>query len=111
MVLGMLFSLLSNADFWFDIVEFTWKSYSATKILCTPNRVEQINKREFANVILDENSDIFMKHVVTLETMSIHLFRTSQVLKSLLWPPYSEIKLLTKFQSNMQIIQIFFLLI
>ena len=80
-VLGMPFLALSNADVEFTgLGKLTWRSYTATGALPTTSRVELINKREFAKVVLDENSKTFVVHVAILATeASIHPSRTAQI--------------------------------
>ena len=62
-VLRMYFLTLSNADIQFSEKELTWRSYIAKKALPTTQRVELINKKEFAKVALNENIEAFMVHV------------------------------------------------
>lgn len=82
----MHFLALSNVE-----VEFTklgkliWRSYTAAKALSTTNWVELIDKKEFARVILNENSEIFVMYIAALEVstaMFIHLLRISQIQRS-----------------------------
>lgn len=82
-VLEMLFLVLSNANVEFtELGKLTWRFYSAAKTLPTISRVEFINKREFAGVVVDENSATFAVHIATLEiltAMPIHFSRSSQI--------------------------------
>ncbi len=78
-VLEMLFLALSNADSQFGAEKLTWRSYTTAKALPTTSRVELINKREFAKVALDENSETFVVHVATLKAMTIHPSQAAQI--------------------------------
>lgn len=80
-VLGMLFLAISNADFMFDTEKFTWRSYTITKALTTTNRMEFINKKEFAKAVLDKNSETFVLHILALEATenSIHPSQAAQI--------------------------------
>ncbi len=79
-VLGMPFLVLNNVDFQFGDEELTWRSYTATKALPTTSRVELIDKKEFAKVALDENSETFVVHVSALDVAesSIYSSRAAQ---------------------------------
>ena len=85
-VLGMLFLAFSNADVEFiELRKLTWGFYIAAEALPTTSRVEVINKREFARIALNRNSETFVVHITTLEvptTMLIHLLKTSHVQRS-----------------------------
>ncbi len=79
-VLGMLFLALSNADFQFGVEKLIWRSYTIAEALPTTSQVKLIDKREFANVALDKNSETFIMHVTALEiltAMPIHPSRAS----------------------------------
>ncbi len=72
-VLGMPFLSLSNSDVKFaELGKLTWRLYTAADALPTTSRVKFIGKREFAKAALDENSETFVIHVATLESMTIH---------------------------------------
>ncbi len=75
----MSFLALSNADFQFSIKKLTWRSYTTAEAVLTTSRVELIDKREFAKVALDENSETFVVYVATLETTMIHPSRVAQI--------------------------------
>lgn len=60
------FLSFSNANFEFDAKKFTWRLYTTIDALSTVIRVELINKHEFVEVVVDENSDIFVIYVVVL---------------------------------------------
>ncbi len=82
MVLGMLFLVLSNADFQFGAEKLTWRSYTATETLSTTSWVELIDKKEFAKAVLDVNSKTFVVHIAALEVptaMPIYPFKASQL--------------------------------
>ncbi len=78
-VLGMPFLSLSNADIKFvELGKLTGKSYTAAKVLTTTIRVKLIEKREFANLVLNGNSETFVMYVAALEVliaMPIHSSR------------------------------------
>ena len=78
-VLGMPFLTLSHADIQFDTESFTWRSYSAAKVLRTTRRVELIDKHKFAKAALDKNSETFVVHVVALKALepAVYLFRAT----------------------------------
>ncbi len=79
----MLFLSFQNIDIELvELKELTWQSYDIAKALSTTSWVELIDKREFAEVTLDENFEIFMIHIVILKVptvMPIHPFKPSQV--------------------------------
>ena len=77
-VLGMLFLILSNANVQFVKKELTWRSYNTTEALLTTKRVELIDRKEFAKVVLDENSETFVIHVTSLD-LGIHPDREAQI--------------------------------
>ncbi len=80
MVLGMPFLSLSNADVEFaELGKLTWRSYTAADTLPTTSRVKRIDKKEFAKAALDENSEIFVVYVATLEATTIYPSRAAQV--------------------------------
>ena len=60
MVLRMPFLTLSNANIQFVEKELTWRSYTAIEALPTTKRVELIDKKEFAQAALDEESKTFV---------------------------------------------------
>lgn len=69
----MLFLALSNADFQFGAENFTWRIYTIAEALPTINRVELIDKKEFAKVALDKSSESFVIYVEALKAkMSIY---------------------------------------
>ena len=62
-VLEMPFLILSNADIQFAEKELIWRSYTAKEALPTTQRVELIDKKEFAKAALDENIEAFVVYV------------------------------------------------
>ncbi len=79
LILGIIFLAFSNANFQFDAKKLTWKSYITTEALSTTNRIELINKREFAKIVLDKNSKTFVIHISALQVITIHLFWVVQI--------------------------------
>lgn len=75
MVLKMPFLFLSNADIEFaELKKLTWRLYTTIKALPTINWIKLIGKRKFAKVALDENSEIFVVYVSTLEAITMNSF-------------------------------------
>ena len=76
-VLRILFLALSNADFQFEAERLTWRSYTAAEALLTARQMELIDKHEFADAVLDENSKTFVVHVAALEApeLAVHSSR------------------------------------
>ena len=64
MVLEMFFLIFSNADFKFSTEKLIWKSYITTEALSTISWVKLINKREFAKIALNKNSETFVIYVI-----------------------------------------------
>ena len=77
MVLGLLFLTLSNVKDQFVEKELIWRSYTTAKALLTTKRVELIDKKEFANAALDENSETFVVPVASLN-LGIHSDKEAQ---------------------------------
>ncbi len=77
MVLEMPFLALNNADFQFGAEKLIWRSYTLAKALPITSWVKLTDKKEFAKVALDENSETFVMHVAILETITIHPSRTA----------------------------------
>lgn len=78
----MPFLTLSDADIWFAEKELVWRSYTAAEALPTTQRVELIDKREFAAAAFDNNEETFMVYVATLvkaQTMTIHPSQAVQI--------------------------------
>ena len=56
----------SNVNIWFAKKKLTWRFYTIKKALSTPQQVEFINKRAFAKVALDKNTNVFVVHMSCL---------------------------------------------
>ena len=81
-VLGIPFLTFSNVNIQFIEKELTWRSYTAEKALLTTQKVELINKKEFAKAALDENIKPFVAYVSSLSLrskMTIHLAWEAQI--------------------------------
>ena len=84
-VLGMLFLIFNNANIQFAEKKLTWRSYTVAEALPTTERVELIDKKEFAKAALDEESKTFVVHVAALKValrlaeMMIDLARAAQI--------------------------------
>ena len=74
----MPFLTFSNADVQFVEKELTWRSYTTAEALPTTKRVELINKKEFAKAAMDENSETFVVHIVSLD-LGIHPNKEAQI--------------------------------
>ena len=82
MVLGMLFLIFSNRNIQFTEKKLIWRYYTAKETLPTTQRVEPINKKEFAKAALDKHIEAFVVHVSFpgLESkMTIHPARKAQI--------------------------------
>lgn len=74
MVLGIHFHLHSNANIKFaELEKLIRRSYTIAEVLHTISWMEVINKKEFVNTTLDENSETFAMYIVALKTILIHL--------------------------------------
>ena len=79
-ILGMPFLNFNNADVKFVEKELIWRFYTITEALSTTKRVELINKNEFAKAALDEISETFVVHVVSLNlTPGIYPNKAAQI--------------------------------
>ena len=80
-VLGMLFLTLSKVNVQFVEKELIWRSYTIAEAPPTTKRVELINKKEFAKAVLNENSETFVVHVVSLSStpLDVHPSRRPQI--------------------------------
>ncbi len=80
-VLGIFFLTPSNTDFQFDAVKLTCRSYTAAEVLSPTSRVELIDKRKFAKVAMDENSETFVVHMSALDVaeLLIYPFQAAQI--------------------------------
>lgn len=76
-VLEMLFLIFSNVDISFIERELVWKIYSAVKALPMTQRVEIINKKEFAVVTLNKKDKTFVVYMTALSIVdsNVYLFR------------------------------------
>lgn len=66
----MLFLALNNADIKFNTESILWRFYITVKALSIVKRVERIDKYNFAEVDLDNNSGMFIVHVAILKFQS-----------------------------------------
>lgn len=81
-VLEISFLIFSNANIQFIEKKLIWRSYIAAKALLTTKRVELIDRKDFATIILDENKEIFILYIATLlaaPKMTIYLFQIAQI--------------------------------
>ncbi len=77
----MPFLVFSNANVQFGTEELTWRIHTAAEALLTTSQVELIDKRKFAKVVVDENSETFVIYVSTLDVAEslIHLCRAAYI--------------------------------
>lgn len=75
-ILRISFLFLNNIDVKFtkQSKKLTWRFYTTTKVLSTTNRIELINKKEFAKTILDKNLETFIVYISALEGLTIYFF-------------------------------------
>ena len=60
--------------------KFTWKFYITAEALLTAVRIKLINKKEFAKMVLDENSETFVVNVAFFNlSPGIHSDRAAQI--------------------------------
>ena len=76
-VLGMLFSKISNADVSFGEETFTWKFYTINEVLPITKQVQLIDPKEFVIAALDVENKIFVVHVAirVQKEMPVHFKR------------------------------------
>lgn len=75
-VLEMPFLSLNNVNIRFtEIANFIWKNYIVAEVLSITERVEIIDKREFAGAALDKNAKTFIVHITIWLVLSIYLSR------------------------------------
>lgn len=80
MVLRMLFIAFSNANIHFAEEKLIWRSYTTRETLPTNQRVEFIDRKEFAKTALDKNVEAFVVYVASLTSeMSIYPAREAQI--------------------------------
>lgn len=70
----------SNADIKFSkkLKKLTWKSNDIAEVLSITDKIELINKKEFAKPALDENSKTFVMYIAALKVsivILIYLFK------------------------------------
>lgn len=70
-VLVILFFIFSNADIWFVKKKLKKKRYLTVKALPTIKSVKLIDKKEFAAMTFDKNTEIFVIHVIALLVLPI----------------------------------------
>lgn len=79
-VLKILFLSLSNTDVEFaELEKLTWRLYIIAEALPITSQVKLIDKKKFAKVTLDENSETFIIHKAALETITISLSWIAQI--------------------------------
>ena len=79
-VLGMLFLTFSNADIRFAERELVWRTYSAAEALPTTQKVEIIDKKEFAVVALNEKNETLVVHMAAFSVDSnVHASQQAQI--------------------------------
>ena len=82
-ILEIPFFTLGNANTRFAEKELTWRFFTAKETLPTTQRVEFINKKEFAQAALDKNVEAFVMHVSFLSLrskMTIHPAWEAQIM-------------------------------
>ncbi len=60
-----------------ELEKLTQRFYTIAKALSFTNRIERIDKKEFAKAALDENSEIFIIHALALEITTIYPSRAA----------------------------------
>ena len=81
-ILRIPFLTFNNVDIKFAQGELTWRSYTPTEALPATKHVELINKKEFAKVALDENSETFVVYMAFLNlapASGIHPDKAAQI--------------------------------
>ena len=81
-VLRMPFLTLGNTNIQFAEKELIWRSYTTKEALPTTQKVELINKKEFAKAALDENIETCALHLSSLSLgskITIHPARKAQI--------------------------------
>ncbi len=80
MIVRMLFLIVLDANNPFVEKKLIWRSYKTAKVLLTTKRVELIDKKEFATMAIDENSETFIVYIAfIMENMLIHLVEEAQI--------------------------------
>ncbi len=76
----IFFLALNNANIEFiELKKLIWRFYTIIKALSITNRIDIIDKREFANIVLDKNLETFVVHILALETITIHPFLIAHI--------------------------------
>lgn len=89
----MSFLFFSNTKFQFTARKLTWMSYTVNEALHIAKQVKPIDKHKFTKVGLDENSGIFVIHVIALKTLDYTIY----LLHALLLATLQQNKALTKY--------------
>ena len=90
----MPFLTFSNVNVQFIEKELIWRSYTTAEALPTTKWVEFINKKEFAKVALDENSETLVVHMTSLNLApGIHSNRAALIVSLL----NKKVKILDKY--------------
>lgn len=71
-ILSIFFLTLNNTDIQFAEKRLTNRSYTTAKVLSMTKQVELINKKKFAKVALNENSEIFVTYVIFLALILVY---------------------------------------
>ena len=76
-ILGILFSKISNVDMLFGEETLTWKTYTTNEALPTTKQVQIIDKKNFIIAALDANSKTFVMYAAFREQkrMPVHFER------------------------------------
>lgn len=69
----MLFFIFNNSNIQFVEKKLNQRFYTVAKALPTTKWVELMNKEEFVKMTLDENSKIFVMHVVSLKALLVKM--------------------------------------
>ena len=80
----MLFLTFGTANTWFVEWKIVWKTYSTAKALSITQKVEIINKKEFATATLNENNEIFVVHMAALSVVDLNVHPSQHVQIALL---------------------------
>ena len=81
LVFGNFFLIVSNVNIQFAEKELISRTYTTAKVLFTNQKIELINKEDFAQAALDANIKAFVLHVSSLSLrlkIIIHLARNVQ---------------------------------
>lgn len=69
MVIDILILNLSDTNINFVEQKLIWRNYTIVEALYTTNQVKFIDKREFADIAIVENSETFVIHMAILEVI------------------------------------------